>query len=370
MDAAHVFARGAGMSLGSSVAATRRATWRLALPALLLSGAAFACALSDALTGPKTAAVVLRFSGDTQLVVGDTAAFAIAAEIDGAPVSTPRFRFTIEDTLVASRTAAGDSIVGRRRGRTNLVASLTSPMLPTPPTLRVALNVVVGAVGVVPASDTLTSIDDTLSLAAPTFDAHDVPITGASATWVSSDTTVAVFVAPGRLVARRNGQVTVQALVDNDTGMGSIVIAQRLARVQASTPVVVLSALTAESTLVASGVDARGHLLSGVPISWSSEASTIASVTQAGRVRAVDNGTTRIVAQSGVLRDTVTTIVEQRAKQITIPAGQSSGSVTLQVTTTKTKGKEKATMTLQPANSYTVATKKKANVASVVIQNK
>src|SRR5438874_3148802 len=285
MDAPHFCARAAGISLGSSVAATRRATWRLALPALLPAGAASACAVPDAVTGPKTATAVLRFSGDTQLVVGDTAAFAIAAEIDGAPVSTPRFRFTIEDTLVASRTAAGDSIVGRRRGRTNLVASLTSPMLPTPPTLRVALNVVVGAVGVVPASDTLTSIDDTLSLAAPTFDAHDVPITGASATWVSSDTTVAVFVAPGRLVARRNGQVTVQALVDNDTGTGSIVIAQRLARVQASTPVVVLSALTAESTLVASGVDARGHLLSGVPISWSSEASTIASVTPAVRVR-------------------------------------------------------------------------------------
>jgi len=274
--------------------------------------------LSDALTGPKTAAVVLRFTGDSVLVVGDTIAFGVTAEVDGTPLAAPRFRFTIEDTLVASRTASGDSIVARRRGRTHLIASLTSPLLPHPPTLTVALDVVVGAVTVVPANDTLTSIEDTLVLAAPAFDAHGVPIGGIAPVWISSDTSVAAFVAPGRLVARRNGQVVVRALVDNDTGMGSVLIAQRLARLQASPSMLVLSALTAESIVVVSALDARGHPLSGVPISWASEASTIASVTPAGRVRAVDNGTTRIFAQNGSLRDTVTTIVEQQAKSVVI----------------------------------------------------
>ena len=286
--------------------------------ALFLSGAAFACVLSDALTGPKTAAVALRFTGDSVLVVGDTVAFGVTAEIDGTPLAAPRFRFTIEDTLVASRTASGDSIVGRGRGRTHLIAALTSPLLPQPATLTVALDVVVGAVTVVPANDTLTSIEDTLVLAAPAFDAHGLPIGGVAPAWVSSDTTIAAFVAPGRLVARRNGQVMVRALVDNDTGTASVMVAQRLARLQASPSVLVLSALTAESTVAVSGLDARGHPLSGVPISWASEASTIASVTPGGRVRAVDNGTTRIFAQNGTLRDTVTTIVEQRATQIVI----------------------------------------------------
>ncbi len=306
------------MHPSGTVAPRRPATWRRAVIALLLCGAAFACALSDALTGPKTAAVVLGFTGDSVLVVSDTVAFGVTAEIDGAPLAAPRFRFTIEDTLVASRTAFGDSLVARRRGRTHLIAALTSPLLPQPPTLTVALDVVVGAVTVVPANDTLTSIDDTLVLAAPAFDAHNVPIGGIAPAWVSSDTTVAAFVAPGRLVARRNGQVVVRALVDNDTGIGSVVIAQRLTRLQAAPSMLVLSALTAESTVVVSGLDARGHPLSGVPISWASEASTIASVTPGGRVRAVDNGTTRIFAQNGTLRDTVTLIVEQRATQIVI----------------------------------------------------
>jgi len=261
---------------------------------------------------------VLQFTGDSVLVVGDTIAFGITAEVDGTPLAAPRFRFTIEDTLVASRAASGAALIGRRRGRTHLTAALTSPLLPHPPTLTVALDVVVGAVTVVPANDTLTSIEDTLVLAAPAFDAHDVPIGGITPAWISSDTTVAAFVGPGRLVARRNGQVVVRALVDNDTGVGSVVIAQRLARLQVSPSVLVLNALTAESTVVASGLDARGHPLGGVSVSWSTEASTIASVTPSGRVRAVDNGTTRIIVQSGSLRDSVTTVVEQQAKQVVI----------------------------------------------------
>jgi hypothetical protein len=58
------------------------------------------------------------------------------------------------------------------------------------------------------------------------------------------------------------------------------------------------------------------------------------------------------------------------ANQITIPPGSPSGSVTLQVITTQTKGSETATMTLQPGTGYTVVTKKKANRASVKIVNK
>lgn len=318
MDAAHVFARGAGMSHGGSVAATRRATWQLAFLALLLSGAAFACALSDALSGPDTPVITLRYSGDSTVVIGDTVGFAVTAEIDGTNLTAPNLRYAIADTAIVSLTPAGNAIVGRRRGRTQLIASLVSPMVAKPPTLSVTVDVVVGTVTVMPASDTLTSIDDTLLLVAPVFDAHDAPLDGVAAAWTSSDTTVATFVAPGRLVARRNGQVVVRALVDNDTGVGSVVIAQRLARLQTSASTLALSALTAESTLVAVGLDSRGHPLGLVPVSWTSEAPTIATVTSGGRVRAVDNGTTRIRAQSGAVQDTVTVTVEQRAQRVVI----------------------------------------------------
>jgi large repetitive protein len=41
-----------------------------------------------------------------------------------------------------------------------------------------------------------------------------------------------------------------------------------------------------------------------------------------------------------------------QGNKITIPSGQSSGSVTLNVITGKTKGKEKATMTLNAGHGY------------------
>ena len=53
--------------------------------------------------------------------------------------------------------------------------------------------------------------------------------------------------------------------------------------------------------------------------------------------------------------------------KITISAGASSGSVTLQVVTSKTKGSETATMNLQAGTGYTV--NKKLKSASVKIVN-
>src|SRR5205814_8546079 len=126
-------------------------------------------------------------------------------------------------------------------------------------TLAEGVKSVVAAFPVLRSKDTLTRFDDTLLLAAPASDAQGAVIAGTTAAWSSSDTSVAVFVGPGRLVARRNGQVTVQARVDNDTGTTSVVIAQRVARLQSTPPQLVLNALTAELTVSATGLDARGH---------------------------------------------------------------------------------------------------------------
>ena len=286
--------------------------------ALLLSGAAFACVVSDALTGPEATRAVLRFTGDTVLIVGDTGAFGFTVEIGGAPVANPRLRYVIDDSSVVSRTAAGDSLIGRRRGRTQLTAFLSSPLLPTPPSLTVPLDVVVASVSVSPASDTLTSVDDTLVLAAPAYDIHGNIVAGATATWTSSDTSIATFVAPGRLVARSNGQVAVLALIDYEADTANVVVAQRLDHLLLAPAPLQLSALSAETTVVATALDARGHPLPGVPVSWTSDAPSIATVTTDGRVRALDNGSTLLHAQSGGLQDTLSVLVEQRAERVVI----------------------------------------------------
>jgi hypothetical protein len=60
--------------------------------------------------------------------------------------------------------------------------------------------------------------------------------------------------------------------------------------------------------------------------------------------------------------------------QVTIPAGQTSATVTLTVITTKTKGKEKAIMTLTAGSGYQLVTAAKKKVkpprAAVKISHK
>src|SRR5206468_5057696 len=216
--------------------------------------------------------VVLRYSGDTVFVMGDTSTFSLTAQVGDVLVDHPRFRYIIDESTTAGQAAWGDSLVARRRGSTRLTASLVSPLLTVPPSLSETLDVVVGSVIVVPLADTLTSLQDTLAPSAVARDAHGNPIAGVSPTWISSDTTVVALVAPGRLVARRNGQAVIRAVVDNDTGTASVLVAQRLARLRLSPSALLLSALTAESTIVAIGVDARDNVIAGVPVSWTSSA--------------------------------------------------------------------------------------------------
>lgn len=273
--------------------------------------------LSDALTGPESARVVLRYTGDSILLVGESTPFGFTVDLDGAPVANPRLHYVIADSSIVSWTATGDSLIGHRRGHTQLTAIFSSPLLPKPPSLTIPLDVVVAGVIVSPASDTLRSLDDTLILAAPAYDIRG-GVVPAAATWTSSDTAVAAFVAPGRLVARANGEVSVHASVDQETGTATIVVAQRLDRLRLTPAPLQLSALSAETTVVATALDSRGHVLSGVPVTWTSDAPTIASVTSDGHVRAQDNGTTRLRAQSGGLQDTLSVLVEQRAQRVVI----------------------------------------------------
>src|SRR5438046_5840292 len=191
------------------ITGTQRATWRVLLGALLPLGAA--CVVSDALTGPNVAPVVLRYSGDTVLVVGDTSTFTLTAQVGDALVDHPRFRYTIDDSTIVGRTAGGDSLVARRRGRTRLTASLVSPLMPDPaPSVSETLDVVVGSVTVVPLADTLTSLQDTLALSAVARDAYGNPIPGVSPTWSSSDTTVAAL-----------GRASCRECVERDEGRAS-----------------------------------------------------------------------------------------------------------------------------------------------------
>jgi hypothetical protein len=78
-----------------------------------------------------------------------------------------------------------------------------------------------------------------------------------------------------------------------------------------SATTVSFASLNATQDLVATAFDGSGAVIAGAPITWSTNAPFVASVSTAGRVTAVGNGTAEITATSGSAQATATVTVQQ-----------------------------------------------------------
>jgi hypothetical protein len=78
------------------------------------------------------------------------------------------------------------------------------------------------------------------------------------------------------------------------------------------------SSLLATRDLTASVLDEHGSALPGIHITWTTDASTVATVSIAGRVTAVGNGTAEIRAWVGTITASATATVQQVAASLTL----------------------------------------------------
>ncbi|MSR21187.1 MAG: hypothetical protein EXR91_09450 [Gemmatimonadetes bacterium] len=85
-----------------------------------------------------------------------------------------------------------------------------------------------------------------------------------------------------------------------------------------SSTTVNFSSLLATQDLIATVRDASGASISGLTPLWSSDAGSVATVSNAGPVTAVGNSTARIIAAVGALRDTATVTVQQVSATLTL----------------------------------------------------
>jgi hypothetical protein len=91
------------------------------------------------------------------------------------------------------------------------------------------------------------------------------------------------------------------------------------ASITLSSTTVSFSSLTATQGLTATVLDADGATLSGVSLTWSSNAGSVATVSSAGLVTAVGNGTAAITASAGAIQSPATTVtVQQVAATLTL----------------------------------------------------
>ena len=193
----------------------------------------------------------------------------------------------------------------------------------------------VASVAVSPTSVSLTA-GQTAQLTATARDASGNVLTDRVPTWTSNDTNVAVVSSSGVVTGKATGSATVSATVEGKVASASISVAP--APVASVTVTLNASSLTVGQSTQAAAVakDANGNVLSGLTVTWSASAPTIASVTSQGTVTALAAGTSNIVAtvggKSGSATETVAAPVQTPASvQITAPTTSITTGNTLQL---------------------------------------
>ncbi|MGD2135056.1 MAG: Ig-like domain-containing protein, partial [Gemmatimonadales bacterium] len=186
----------------------------------------------------------------------------------------------------------------------------------------VTVEQVVVAVAVSPATATLTSLGETVQLAASATDANGNAVAG-TATWASSDDAVATVSPSGLVTAVGNGTAEVTATMGGVSGTATVTVEQVVAAIDvelsasdpppASDPdesTISFDALGVTAEAVATPTDENGNPVNAT-IEWESADLSVATVDAAGTITATGNGTTTVTASAGEVIATVTVTVEQ-----------------------------------------------------------
>jgi hypothetical protein len=140
-----------------------------------------------------------------------------------------------------------------------------------------------------------------------------------SVRWSSSDTTV-VSVRSGRVVAVGNGSATVSAAYRELSVSAQAVVAQVPVALRLDRDSMLLSAIEDTQSLAVQLTDARGVAVAGRRVAWTVTDGQIATVDSSGRVRAVRDGQTKVIARSVDLADSAVVRVRQAVRTIETPA--------------------------------------------------
>src|SRR6266513_2387044 len=154
-------------------------------------------------------------------------------------------------------------------------------------------TVPVASVTVTPASGSLY-VGQTVQLTATPKDSAGNPLTGQTIAWSSSDTTIAKVSASGLVTARGAGSATITAASGGKSGTSTITAAIVPVASVVVSPASASVATGSTVQLTATPKDSAGNTLSGRSITWSSNATPVASVSSSGLVTGVTVGSATI----------------------------------------------------------------------------
>ena len=161
-------------------------------------------------------------------------------------------------------------------------------------------NIGAAWVGLRPAIDTASAIDDTVHYAATVTDKNGSILVGARPTWTTGDSSIATVLPDGSVIAHGPGRTMVSIVVGKLVTHSTIVVKQKVASIEvgrASGDSVIVLPEGAELQLRARGIDARGHPIDGLTASWHIDDNSVAALDSSGVLTARTAGRTMVAAR-------------------------------------------------------------------------
>lgn len=232
----------------------------------------------------STATVTLQSLGDTVRVT------ARVKDRKGNDL-TATVQWASDNADVATVTAGTIKAVGNGTAMVTATAGSISSVITV--TVQQAATIV----SVTPGAVTLETLGANQQLSATAADARGNPVAGSSATWSSSDSTVARVSSAGLVTAVKDGTATISASLGGRSGSTQVIVRQRAVELRVNPPSSVVG-LGSTVALTATLVDGGGSPLANLPstIVWSSENPAVASVSNSGMVTTIIAGSARIIA--------------------------------------------------------------------------
>ena len=285
------------------------------------NGTATATATSGTASGAASVSVAqlpvgmdLSPVADTLFALGDTLRLTARPwDANDNPIADASVYWSSADQTVATVDASG-LVTATGTGTANISATVGS----TSATARLTVVQLPARVEVVPDTDTLLALGDTVRLAGQPLDANDNPIADIGVVWNSADDAVATVDSTGLVTATGNGTVDIAATVGDAAGAATVTVSQLPVAMDVVPSSAALLALGDTVRLVATGFDPNGHAVAGLTFAWTSENGAFATVDPHGLVTAVRTGSTNIYATAGELRDSAGVTVAQLATEVRV----------------------------------------------------
>ena len=263
------------------------------------SGSASATVSASVQTAPVAS---VRVSPTSLSMVANKQGIVTAEALDGSGsvLSGRVVSWSSANPAVATVTNSG-VVTSLAAGSTTLTASIEGKTAGLPITVSSAPLAPVAAVSVSLANSSLNPSQQTQATATLT-DASGNVLSGRSVTWSSMDTAVAKVSASGLVTTFAGGTVAIIASSEGKSGSASLTVSTPIGapvyRINAEVPTQNLVVGQQVQTMVKL-YDAAGNILTGRTITYTSDNSTVITVSATGVVKGVGSGNTKMRVSSG-----------------------------------------------------------------------